>query len=298
MYDEYVKYRQGIKSEFTWDTSTIEIDGITCTPSHNEEGDYTNDEPWIDYNIHIDYRALDESYEREIFYLAFEPIQKFVSTTLKIFIGHDPAHLKVKSASGALFDEHSDNFVVRNGNIWAFKYTTNQADFGIDSREPGQDGFKFEITNVDIPLSQYSHVFISDNTTAIRDRIKLPDPNSGISTTLSFTGRMYDNMSLYIRPLVAAKIKFYSNRISEFGSNDQHFYISYNGNNNVSLETEYQLTSEGDLKFVVKHINDPGNYYNYISVNITYGSYRWNDQPGTPLNGGPSTHLIPNTNTL
>ena len=74
MYDEYVKYRQGIMSNFTWDTSAEEIDGITCTPSHNEEGDYTIDAPYIDYEISINHRALDETWERQIFYLAFEPI--------------------------------------------------------------------------------------------------------------------------------------------------------------------------------------------------------------------------------
>ena len=292
MYDEYVKYRQGIGSVFTWDDSAQTIDGITCTPSHNGESEYSEEQPYIDYSISIERDALDASWERQIFYLAFEPIPKFVSTTLKIFIGYDPAQLQVKTKSGTELNEQSDSFVVRNGDLWSFKYTTKEDDLGIDSRDPGQEGFLFEITNNGISTSQYSHVFISDNTTTIRDRIGLPASGS---TYLSFTGRMYHNMSLFIRPLVAAKIKFFSNHDLEFGPNNQHFYIEYNGDTNVPLGSDRQLTSEDDLTFSVKHLNDENPAYNYISVDVEYGSNRW-----VNLGGGTdgTTHKIPNANTV
>jgi hypothetical protein len=289
-YDEYVKYRQGIMSDFTWDDSAVTIEGITCTPSHNGEGAYSEEEPYIDYSISISKQAIDTSQERQIFYLAFEPIPKFVSTTLKIFIGYDPANLQVTTASGTRLDENSDCFVVNSGNLWSFRYTTQQNDFGLDNRNPPQEGFLFEITNDNISTSQYSHVFISDNTTAIRDRVELPA--SGSMVKLSFTGRMYHNMSLFVRPLVAAKIKFSSNEHdSEF---DTHFYIEYNGSP-ASLGTEYQLTSEQDLIFSVKHDNDPNPTYTHISVDVNYGSHSWSN-----LGGGASSniHIIPNTNTL
>ncbi len=296
MYDKYVKYRQGVMSDFTWDDQTVIIDGITCTPSHNGESEYTEEQPYIDYDISINKEALDETWERQIFYLAFEPIPKFISTTLKIFVGYNPANLQVETASGTPLNEHSDAFIVRNGDLWSFRYTTRQNDFGEDSRDPAQEGFLFKITNNNISTSNYSHVFISDNTTAIRDRIELP--TNGETTTLAFTGRMYHNMSLFVRPLVAAKIKFLSNHNSEFGPNDQHFYIEYNSDTNVPLETDRQLTSEDDLKFSVKHDNDPNSVYTYISVDISYGPYSWNNREGTPPTGGGSTHIILNNNTL
>ena len=295
MYDRYVKYRQGV-SDFNWDDSATTIDGITCTPSHNGEGEYSEEEPYIDYSISIKRDALDASWERQIFYLAFEPIPKFVSTTLKIFIGYDPEQLQVMTESGTELNEKSDNFVMRNGDLWSFKYTTKLNDFGNDSRKPAQEGFLFEITNNNISTSDYSHVFISDNTTSIRDKIILP--TNGNDTTLAFTGRIYHNMSLFIRPLVATKIRFFSNHKSEFGPNNQHFYIEYNGEN-VPLETDHQLTSEDDLVFSIRHSNDDANaYYNYISVDISYGSYSWNNIKGTPPSGGGSTNIIGKGTTL